>query len=88
MTTFPHVSLFTLDDDSAKTAPYVVLPDGHVYGLFIPLPRAVLIGYNQDANISLEAGFGQILFLSAVFVGFHSWYQSTLISVPPSIRQM
>ena len=60
--------------------------DELVFGLFIPLPPAVLIGYKQGANISLVAGFGQILFLSAVFFGFHSRYQSTLTPVPPSIR--
>ena len=65
---------------------YGVVSDGHVFGLFILLPLAVLIGFPQEANISLEAGFGQIVFLSAVFIVFHSRYQSTLIPVPPSIR--
>ena len=41
-TTFPHVSLFTMGDDSAKTVPYGVVSDGRVFGLFIPLPPAVL----------------------------------------------
>ena len=63
---------------------YGVVSDGHVFGLFILLPLAVLIGFPQEANISLEAGFGQIVFLSAVFIVFHSRYQSTLIPVPPS----
>ena len=63
-----------------------VVSDGHIFGLFVSLPPAVLIGFTQDANISLEAGFGRIVFLSAVFVVFHSRYQSTLIPVPPSIR--
>ena len=87
-TTFPYVSLVTKDDDCTKMAPYGLVSDGHVYGLFIPLQPADLVGFTQDKNIWLEAGFGQILFLSAVFVGFHSWYQSTLIPVPPSIRPM
>ena len=60
--------------------------DGHVFGLFFPLPPAVLIGYTQEANILLDACFGQIFFLSAVFVVFNSRYQSTLVPVPPSIR--
>ena len=60
--------------------------DGHVFGIFVPLPPAVMIGFTQIANISLEAGFGQFIFLSAVFVRFHSRYQSTLIPVPPFIR--
>ena len=65
---------------------YGVVSDGRVLGLFVPLPPAVLTGFPQGANISLEAGFGRIVFLSAVFIAFHSRYQSTLISVPPSIR--
>ena len=85
-TTFPQVSLFTKGDDSAKTVPYGVVSDGRVLGLFIPWLPAVLTGFPQGANISSEAGFGQIVFLSAVFVVFHSRYQSTLIPVPPSIR--
>ena len=67
---------------------YCVFSDGHVYGLFVLLPPPVSIGFTQEANISLEAGFGQILFLSAAFVVFHSRYKSTLITVPPSIRPM
>ena len=49
---------------------YGVVPDGQVYGLLVPLPQPVLIGFTQEANISLEAGFLQI-FLS-MYVGFHS----------------
>ena len=67
---------------------YIAVSDGHVSGLFVPLPPAVFIGYTQEANISLEAGFGQILFLSAMFFGFHSRYQSTFITVPTSISPM
>ena len=65
---------------------YSVVSDGRVLGLFVPLPLAVLTGFPQGANISLEADFGRIVFLSAVFVVFHSRYQSTLIPFPPSIR--
>ena len=65
---------------------YGVVSDGRVLGLFVPLPPAVLTGFPQGASISLEAGFGRIVFLSDVFVVFHSRYQSTLIPVPPSIR--
>ena len=64
---------------------YGVIFDGRVLGLSVPLPPAVLTGFPQGASISLEAGIGQIVFLSAVFVVFHSRYQSTLIPVPPSI---
>ena len=84
--TFPNFSIFMKDDDCAKMAPYGVISEGHVYGLFVPFPTPVLIGFNQDAIISLEAGLGQNVFLSVVFDGFHSRYQSTLIPVPPSIR--
>ena len=65
---------------------YGVVSDGLVLGLSVPLPPAVLTGFPQGANISLEAGFGRIVFLSVVFVMFHSGYQSTLIPVTPSRR--
>ena len=55
---------------------YGVVSDGCVFGLFVPLPPAVLTGFPKEANISLEAGFGQIVFLSAVFFVFHSRYQT------------
>ena len=47
-----------------------VVSDRHVHGLFVPLPPAVLIGFSQEANISLQAAVGQILFLSAVMLCF------------------
>ena len=65
---------------------YFVVSDGRVLGLFVPLLPAILTRFPQGAKISLEAGFGRIVFLSAVFVVFHSRYPSTLIPVPPSIR--
>ena len=65
---------------------YGVVSDGRVLGLFVPLPPAVLTGFPQGANISLEAGLGRIVFLSAVFGVFHSRYQSSLIPVTPSIK--
>ena len=65
---------------------YGVVSDGRVLGHFVPLPPAVLTGFPLGANISLGEGFGQIVFLSAVFVLFHSRYRSPLIPVPPSIR--
>ena len=51
---------------------YGVVSDGRVLGLFVPLPKAILTGFPQGASISLEAGFGRIVFLSAGFVVFHS----------------
>ena len=65
---------------------YGVVFDGRDLGLFVPLPPAVLTGFPQGASISLEAGFGRIVFLSAVFVVFHSRYQNTFIPVPCSKR--
>ena len=55
---------------------YGVVSDGRVLGLFVPLPPAVLTGFPQGANISLEAGFDRIVFLSAVFVVLHSRYKA------------
>ena len=60
---------------------YGVFSDGHAFGIFSPLPPPVSIGFTQEANTSLEAGFGQILFLSAVFDEFQSRYESNLIPV-------
>ena len=65
---------------------YGVLSDGRVLGLLVPWAPAGVAGFPQGANSSLEADFGRTFFLSAVFVVYHSRYQSTLIPVPPSIR--
>ena len=65
---------------------YGVVSDRRVLGLYVPLPVAVLTVFPQGPSISLEEGFGRIVFLSAVFVVFHSRYKSTMIPVPPSIR--
>ena len=70
--TFPPVSLFTKFDDSAKTVPVECFLDGHVFGLVVPMPPPFLIGFTQEANISLEVGVGLIMFLSAVFAIFHT----------------
>ena len=86
VTTFPHVSYSRRVMIVLRRSLYGVVSDGRVLGLFVPLPPAVLTGFPQGANISLEAGFGRIVFLSAVFVVFHSPYRSPLIPVPPSIR--
>ena len=53
-----------------------VVSDGHVFGLLVPLPTAVLIGFAQEANISLDAAVFQNVFLSAVFVVFLSGTKS------------
>ena len=85
-TTFPHVSYSRRVMIVLRRSLYGVVSVGRVLGLFVQLPPAVLTGFPQGANISLEAGFGGIVFLSAVFVIFNSLYQSTFIPVPPSIR--
>ena len=87
-TTFPHVSLSRRVMRVLRQSLYGVVSHGQIFGLFIPLTAGVLIGFTLEANISLEFPVGQILFLTAVCVGFHSRYQSTLISVPHSIRPM
>ena len=65
---------------------YGVVSDGRVFGPFRSIAAGSLEGFPQGANISLEAGFGRIVFLSPVLVVFHSRYRSPLIPVPPSIR--
>ena len=85
-TTFPHVPYSRRVMIVLRRSLYVFVSVGRVLGLFVHLPPAVLTGFPQEANISFEAGFGRIVFHSAVCVVFHSRYQSTLIPVPPSIR--
>ena len=43
-----------------RRSPYGVVSEGQVFGLFVPLPPAVMIGFTQEGNISLEAAVGQI----------------------------
>ena len=64
-----------------------VVSDGHVFGLFVPLPPGFLIGFPRNQTFHWMRLWPNY-FLSAVFVVFRSWYQSTLILVPPSIRPM
>ena len=60
--TFPHVSLFTNDGDSAKTALHSVVSDSNGLGIFVPLPPAVFMGFTNEANIALEAGLAKFCF--------------------------
>ena len=60
--TFPHVSLFTKDDVSAKTATAQCCFCQKCLGIFVPLPPAVLIGFTHEANIALEAGLAKFSF--------------------------
>ena len=87
-TTFPHVTYSRRVMIVLRWSLHCVDSDALLFGLFVPLPTAVLTGFPQGSNISLEPGFGRIVFLSAVFVVFHSRYQSTLIPLPPSVRPM
>ena len=57
-TTFPHVSLFTKVMIVLRRSLYGVVSDGRVLGLSVPFPPAVLTGFPQGANISVEAVFG------------------------------
>ena len=41
---------------------YGVVFDGRVLGLFVPLLPAVLTGFPQEANFSLEAVYGKLSF--------------------------
>ena len=84
-TTFPHVSLFTKGDDSAKTVPVWCCFRWTCFGPFRSIAASSFDTISPGANISLEAGFGRSVFLSAVFVVFLSRYPSTLIHVTPSI---
>ena len=61
-TSFPHVSLFTKVFVRAKTTLYGVDSDRNGLGLFVPLPPAVLTGFPQGANISLEAVLAELSF--------------------------
>ena len=84
--TFPNFAYSRRVMRVLRRSMYGVVSDERVLGLFVLLPPPVLIGFPQEASISLEEGFGRIVFLSAVFVLFHSRYRNTLIPVPPSIR--
>ena len=81
--TFPYLRWVMI---VVRRSLYGVVSDGRVLGFFVPFPPGVWTGFPQGANISLEMGFGRIVFLSSLFVVFHLKYQSTLIPVPPSIR--
>ena len=70
--TSPHVSLLTKGDDSAKIVSSQCCSDGHIFGLIVPLPPAVSIGFTEEANISLQEAVGQNFFLSAMCVLFHT----------------
>ena len=41
---------------------YGVVSDVRVLGFFVPLPPAVLMGFNHEANIVLEVGLAKFCF--------------------------
>ena len=87
-TVFPHVSLFTKHDDSAKTVPVRCCSWRACVWFFRSIATTSFERIYPGSKHFVWSGFFQIVFLSALFVGFHSPYQSTLIPVPPSISLM
>ena len=85
-TTFPHVSLITNVMIVLRRTLYTVVSDGLVFLPFRSIAASRFDRISPGSKHFSEAGLGRIVFLSAVFVVFHSWYQNTLIPVPPSIR--
>ena len=85
VTIFPHVSLSRRVMIVLRRSLYGVVSDGRVLGLFLILPPPFLIGFDQEAIISLEAGFGLIMF-PVLCLPFFTQYQSTWILVPTSMR--
>ena len=65
-TTFPHVSLFTKGDDKAETVRARCCFLRSCFWTFHSIATTSLMGFTPEEIISLEAGFGQIFFLSAV----------------------
>ena len=82
----PSCSLILKDDDIAKTSSVRHFFWRTCFGLFVPLPLAVLLGFTQGQPFRWSGFWPN--FLSAVLVMFHSWYQSNWISVPPSLSPM
>ena len=87
-TTFPHVSLFTKDDDSAKTLLVWCCFRRTCFWLFNSIAPSSFNRIYPGSKHIVGSGFWPILFVSAVLVLFHFRYQSTLIPVPPSLRWM
>ena len=66
---------------------YGVVSDGHDFGPFRSIAASSFDRISPGSKHFVGSGFYRIVLLkSAVFVVFHSRYQSTLIPVPPSIR--
>ena len=59
---FPHVSLFTKDDEVLRRPLHSVVSDRNGLGIVVPLPQAVLCGFTHEANIVLEVGLANFCF--------------------------
>ena len=62
MTTFPLFPYSRKVMIVLRRALYCVVSDGHGFGLFVPLPPAVLIGFTQESNILWEAALAKLCF--------------------------
>ena len=49
---------------------YGAVSDRHIFGIFFPLSPAVMIGFTQESNISLEAGLAKFCFSVLCSSGF------------------
>ena len=72
LTTFPHVSLFTKGDDSAKTVPVQSCFWRTCFGPFRSIATSSFNGIYPWSKHCIGSWFGQILFLSVVFIVFLS----------------
>ena len=87
-TSLPHVSLFTKGDDSAKKVPVPCCFCQTWFWPFRSIATSIFDRICRGSKHFLEAAVGQIVFLSVLFVLFHSRYLSTLIPLLISIRPM
>ena len=49
---------------------YDAVSDGHIFGIFVPFSPAVMIGFTQESNNSLEAGLAKFCFSVLCSSGF------------------
>ena len=84
--TFPHVTLFTKDDERAKTATAQCWFWRKWFRHFRSIATSSFDRIYPWRKHCIGGWLGQIWFLSAVQIVIHSRKESTLIFVPPSIR--
>ena len=85
---FPHDSLFTKDDDSAKTATARFCFWQKCFRHFRSIFTSSFDTIYPWSKHCIGGWFGQILFLRAVFIVFLSQWQSNQIFDPRSIRPL